>query len=359
MVSRKTPRYNYPQSKLDIKLLFEEDDLETVEAAKKLNLPECFEFINVSDSQPRTKPKAMNFALPFVRGEFTTIYDAEDRPEPLQLRMAVAKFKQSDEKLVCLQANLEFENWNENWLARHFFIEYATQFKRLLPSLEKLKIPLPLGGTSNHFKSRILRDVFAWDAYNVTEDADLGIRLSLLGYRSETLQSTTYEEANHRIIPWISQRTRWLKGWLQTIIVHSRHPKQLYQALGPMRYFGFVILMSNMVISSLTHPMILLLPFLIYFYLDLSIISSSILHMTLFSISFSTLIIGYSVALIANFQAISGFKRWRLLFTLFSAPVYWVLISLAAWNAIIDYIRRPFYWSKTEHGISKQMHDKQ
>ncbi len=346
---------NYPRSKLDIKLLFEEDDEKTLEIAKSLNLPECFEFISIAVSLPKTKPKAMNFALPFVKGEFVTIYDAEDKPEPNQLRKAVAKFRREDESLVCLQASLEFENWQENWLSKHFFIEYATQFNRFLPTLEKMRIPLPLGGTSNHFKTKILRELFGWDAYNVTEDADLGIRLALKGYRSATLNSVTLEEANHRLIPWLKQRTRWLKGWLQTIIVHSRHPSDIYSSIGLWRYLGFVILMSNMMFSSLMHPLIIALPFIVYFYIDFSIVFGSTWHLAIFLISLASLIIGYGSALIANFQAIKSFKRWGLLITLISAPLYWLLISIAAWNAIADYIRRPFYWSKTEHGVSKTL----
>lgn len=349
---------NYPRSKLDIKLLFEEEDIETIAAAKQLNLPECFEFFVVSECEPKTKPKAMNFVLPFVRGKFLTIYDAEDKPDPNQLLKAVEKFNGSDDKLACLQASLEYENWNENWLARHFFIEYATQFNRYLPALAKLEIPLPLGGTSNHFKTKILREIGGWDAYNVTEDADLGIRLALLGYRAGTLNSITMEEANHRLLPWISQRRRWLKGWVQTIIVHNRHPKKLYDQIGTFRYIGFLALLSGMIFSSLLHPVILLMPFFLYFNFDLNIIMGSGLHMMFFIFSFLTLIIGYGAALLANYQAISEVKRWSLLTTLITAPVYWLLISISAWWALYDYFKDPFFWAKTEHGQSKFINGK-
>lgn len=351
-------KLNYPHSKLDIKLLFEENDHATIAAAKALNLPECFEFIIVKNSQPRTKPKAMNFALPFVQGKYITIYDAEDKPEPDQLLKAVAKFELQDDDVACLQASLEFENWDENWLSRHFFIEYATQFNRMLPCLERLNLPLPLGGTSNHFKTSILRELYGWDAYNVTEDADLGIRLALAGYRSKTLCSVTLEEANHRLLPWISQRTRWIKGWIQTAIVHSRRPTNLLHAMDFSRYLGFVILLLNMILSSLLHPLSLILPFWLYWHADFALIISSSLHFTLFAISIGAFVIGHGATLMANFQGIAEFKRWKLIITLMTAPLYWLLISISAWWAIIEYVRRPFYWAKTEHGVSKMFDNK-
>lgn len=349
---------DYPRSKLDIKLLFEQTDHETIAAAKRLNLPECFEFFVVTDSLPRTKPKAMNFVLPFVRGDYVTIYDAEDRPAPDQLRKAITKFESEDANLACLQASLEYENWNENWLTRHFFIEYATQFNRHLWALDRLHIPLPLGGTSNHFKTKILREVGGWDAYNVTEDADLGIRLALKGYRAGLLNSITFEEATHKLYPWIKQRRRWLKGWIQTIIVHSRQPIKLYKKIGIFRFIGFLALMSGMIFSSLLHPIILALPFILYFTFDFSIVMSSNLHISMFVLSLSALVIGYSAALLSNFQAIAEFKRWRLLPTLISSPVYWLLISISAWLAIYEYYKNPFYWAKTEHRVSKHLHKK-
>ncbi|PCI85886.1 MAG: glycosyltransferase [Hyphomicrobiales bacterium] len=350
-------KLNYPHSKLDIKLLFEQEDKATIAAAKRLNLPECFEFIIVPPHELQTKPRAMNFALPFVCGEYVTIYDAEDKPASDQLLKAVDRFKHGDDKLACLQASLEIENWNENWMARHFFIEYATLFNHFLPALEWLGIPLPLGGTSNHFKVDILRKIGAWDAHNVTEDADLGIRLTLCGYHSCVLNSITLEEANHRLIPWFKQRTRWLKGWLQTIIVHSRHPLNLYRAIGPLRFAGFLSLMMGMLFSSLLHPLIFVMPFVIYYTFDLVSVMNSTLHMSLFLLSFSTLIIGYGAVLCSNYQALAEFRRWRLLLTLLTAPIYWLLVSLAAWLAIREYIKNPFYWAKTEHGVSQYLND--
>ncbi|RMF00052.1 MAG: glycosyltransferase, partial [Alphaproteobacteria bacterium] len=248
-------RLDYPAAKLDIKLIFESVDDETYASARALELPGNFDLIVVPDAQPRTKPKALNYALQFARGEFAVIYDAEDRPEPDQLRKAVARFRQGPPNLACLQARLNFYNADENWLTRQFALEYSALFDGLLPTLERLDLPIPLGGTSNHFRIAALRWLGAWDAYNVTEDADLGMRLYRHGYLCRMLDSTTHEEAVCRFLPWLRQRTRWLKGYLQTYFVHMRHPWRLWRELGARRFLGFQLMIGGVVFSALAHPL--------------------------------------------------------------------------------------------------------
>ncbi|MGO9133915.1 MAG: glycosyltransferase family 2 protein, partial [Methylovirgula sp.] len=210
---------DYPLGKLDIKIVLEASDHETIEVARTLGLEGIFEIIRVPTSQPQTKPKACNFALRFARGEILVVYDAEDRPEPDQLRKVVAAFRMAPPDVACLQARLNYYNANENWLTRMFALDYALWFDQLLPGLEKLNVPIPLGGTSNHFKIDVLRELHAWDPFNVTEDADLGIRLTQKGYRVAVVDSTTYEEASCQASNWIRQRSRWIKGYMQTFLV--------------------------------------------------------------------------------------------------------------------------------------------
>ena len=180
---------DYPRERLDIKLIFERGDEQTLSAAKTALLtqgsPPCFELLVVPPGGPQTKPKALNYALATARGDFVVVYDAEDQPDPDQLRKAVHRFGQAEFDLACLQAGLNHYNIDENWLARQFTIEYTALFDGLLPALQHLELPILLGGTSNHFRTDILRKIGAWDAYNVTEDADLGIRLMRFGYRCE------------------------------------------------------------------------------------------------------------------------------------------------------------------------------
>jgi hypothetical protein len=205
---------DYPLEKLDVKFVLEADDHETRRALANLDLGPPFEIITAPPIGPRTKPKALNVALPFARGSFTVVYDAEDVPEPDQLRCALDVFTAADARLACVQASLTIDNTTDSWLARMFTAAYAGQFDAFLPGLAALHLPLPLGGSSNHFRTTALRRVGGWDPYNVTEDADLGIRLARLGYRSTALSSATYEEAPASFGPWLRQRTRWYKGWM-------------------------------------------------------------------------------------------------------------------------------------------------
>jgi len=205
---------NYPPEKLDVILVVEADDHETRAAitARKHRIPVLV--IPVPPTNPGTKPKALSVALPFARGMFTVIYDAEDRPEPNQLRQALKTFHSAGADLACAQARLCIDT-RTSWLARFFTAEYAGHFDIFLPKLAALGLPLPLGGSSNHFKTEILRKIGGWDAYNVTEDADLGMRLARFGYRSTVIDSTTHEEAPADVPRWLGQRTRWLKGWMR------------------------------------------------------------------------------------------------------------------------------------------------
>ena len=261
---RALTRIDYPAAKLDIKLILESVDTKTIAVARSLGLPGCFEVIVVPDAQPRTKPKALNYALQFARGEFAVIYDAEDLPEPDQLRKAVAAFHAGPPNLACLQARLNYFNARENWLTRQFAIEYAALFDGYLPTFEQLGLPIPLGGTSNHFRMPALKWLGAWDAYNVTEDADLGLRLYRRGYVCQMLDSTTLEEAPCQFSAWLCQRTRWLKGYMQTWLVHMRQPIRLWRELGLLGFLGFQVIIGGAFISALIHPLFYLLVALDY-----------------------------------------------------------------------------------------------
>ncbi|MGQ9473654.1 MAG: glycosyltransferase family 2 protein, partial [Candidatus Caldatribacteriaceae bacterium] len=223
---------DYPQEKLDVIFLIEEDDPETLQYCKINKPPYNVRFIIVPQGLPKTKPRACNFGLLFARGEFLTIYDAEDVPEKDQLKKAVIAFQKSPPEFVCFQAALNFYNSNQNLLTRLFTLEYSYWFDYLLPGLFSLRLPIPLGGTSNHFRTQALRELGGWDPFNVTEDADLGMRASYRGYRVGTLNSTTFEEANSRLKNWIRQRSRWLKGYLQTFLVHNRNPWRIFKKSG-------------------------------------------------------------------------------------------------------------------------------
>ena len=223
---------DYPRGKLDIKLVIEHDDHATRLAIEALNLPPTYETVVAPEGWPRTKPRALNIALPLARGELLVIFDAEDMPAPGQLRQAAERFLRAPRELACLQARLAIDNIEDFWLTRLFAIEYAVLFDVLNPGLAGLGLPLPLGGSSNHFRTSVLREICGWDAWNVTEDADLGLRLARQGYRVDILRSCTQEEAPARLDAWLTQRRRWSKGWMQTFITLTRDPRRVALELG-------------------------------------------------------------------------------------------------------------------------------
>ncbi|WP_295936748.1 glycosyltransferase family 2 protein [uncultured Xanthomonas sp.] len=346
-------RLDYPTSKLDVKLVLEADDTETIEAAKALGLEAFFEIIRVPPSQPKTKPKACNYALRFARGQMLTIYDAEDKPEPDQLKRVVAAFRKSPADVACIQARLNYYNADENWLTRMFTLEYTLWFDFYLPALETLRIPIPLGGTSNHFRLDILRKVHAWDPYNVTEDADLGVRLTQQGYRVSVVNSTTFEEANVSIPNWIRQRSRWLKGYMQTWLVHMRDPVQLYRSTGVRGFWGFQLFVGGTFFTALAAPLMWL-----SYGLWLAVGSKffdPFFPPALLYLSLLNLLLGNGFLIYMTLVA--AFKRdyFRLAPYALTVPLYWLLQSIAAYKGLWQLIRNPFYWEKTTHGISKHM----
>ena len=228
---------DYPADKLQILFLTEEDDLETRKAIEAMLLPQHFNIVTVPAGQPRTKPRACNFGLLQATGDYVVIYDAEDIPDPLQLKKAVLTFANHDSDLACVQAKLNYYNATQNLLTRWFTVEYSLWFDLVLPGMQQMKLPLPLGGTSNHFRMGMLRRVGAWDPFNVTEDCDLGLRLAHSGLKTIVLDSTTYEEANSQVKNWIRQRSRWIKGYLLTYLVYMRQPLR-YLRQGRLREFS-------------------------------------------------------------------------------------------------------------------------
>lgn len=345
---------DYPASKLDILLILEQEDIETRLAVAAMKLPGCFQTIVVPKLLPQTKPKALNYAMAFVRGQYLVIYDAEDRPDPGQLRLAVARFEVEDDDLACLQCRLTYYNHNENWLTRQFAIEYATLFDVLLPVLARLELPVPLGGTSNHFRVNILRQVGGWDPYNVTEDADLGLRFSRLGYRVGVLASTTLEEANCELGNWLRQRSRWVKGWIQTWFVHMRHPRLLLDELGWRGFLTFQTVTAGIILAGLLHPICTLFVAWKLATMEWSFASISPIDLALIGLGSLVFISGLAVTTASGLAALNNRPELGYLKpSLLTMPAYWMLMSAGAWFALWEFIRRPFHWQKTRHGISR------
>ncbi|MGI9368371.1 MAG: glycosyltransferase [Ruegeria sp.] len=232
-------RLTYPKALLDVILVLEEKDEVTRNTLADVTLPNWMRVVEVPDLNGlTTKPRAMNYALDFCRGEILGVWDAEDAPLPDQIEKVVDKFANAPDDVVCLQGALDFYNPRTNWRSRCFTIEYCSWFRVILPGIARMGLVVPLGGTTFFFKRNRLIELGGWDAHNVTEDADLGVRLCRAGYRTEILNTATYEEANFRAWPWVKQRSRWLKGFMVTYLVHMRAPLRLLKDLGPVKFFG-------------------------------------------------------------------------------------------------------------------------
>ncbi len=368
-VMRNLYSLDYPKDKLDIKILIEEKDEETLEEAHKLGLfgdskepvegiptedyrtfLKVFDPVVIPQADITTKPRACNYGLLRAKGKYCVIYDAEDNPNKDQLKKAAIAFARSNEDIACLQSKLNFYNANENMLSKWFSIEYSYWYDFYLEGLDRVDAPIPLGGTSNHFKIDQLRELGGWDPYNVTEDADLGLRIARRKLRTAMLECYTYEEATLRVWSWIKQRSRWYKGHAQTYLVHMRHPLKLLQDLGWRKFLLFQLTFGGSIFMPIINPILwgitavsLFVPWLF----------SSLFLLPIQSICIFNLVVGNSAYLFLYLAAAIKKKNYRALPYAISMPAYWMLISVAAWRGLIQLITKPFYWEKTLHGVSK------
>ena len=342
---------DYPASKLQILILLEADDHASRDAVAQHAVSPLFETVVVPPGGPRTKPKALTYSLPFVRGEYVVVFDAEDRPEADQLRRAAAAFREHPD-LGCLQARLTPDNL-DSWFARMFAIEYAANFEIVLPALADARVPLPLGGTSNHFPRRVLERVSGWDPYNVTEDADLGIRLARYGYRSATLLSRTYEEAPESLALWLPQRRRWIKGWMQTAIVCMAGPVPGGMRLTWTEGLAVHGTITAGVLGLLLYPVSFILAAV-----ALTSMGGDWSEQALWQWAWRALNMNLAVIVIAAvvcaLRGVRSIGAPRLVPWIACLPVYWGFMSYAAWGALFQLIREPSRWEKTPHGVARQ-----
>ena len=345
-------RIDYPRAKLDIKLLIEADDEETRLALERLAHGPVYDIVVAPPGHPRTKPRALNIGLASAHGELVTVYDAEDDPDPMQLRRAAAAFAQAPQSLACLQCPLAIDNARDSWLAGLFALDYAALFEVLDPGLARLRLPIPLGGTSNHFRVEALRRLHGWDAWNVTEDADMGARLARRGYGVATLDAPTWEEAPAKLNAWLAQRRRWMKGWMQTLIVHLRQPRRLVRELGAMRATALIAMLAGGVLGPLVGPLYMAL------FIHEGLWGALFSPMTTIDMIASALWCSIAVlgAIALVVPILIGSRRrglTRLLPLLLLLPAYQILLGLAAAMALVDLFRRPHHWAKTTHGLAR------
>jgi len=346
-------KLNYPHDKLDVMLLLEENDTETIALAQKLKMPDYIRTIIVPPSYPKTKPKACNYGLWHAKGDIVVIYDAEDRMDPDQLKKAYLAFKQSPENVACVQAKLNYFNSNQNLLTRFFTAEYSLWFDVILPGFQSINTIIPLGGTSNHFRVNVLKKLHGWDAFNVTEDADLGARLFRKGYKTTIIDSVTWEEANSNVKNWIRQRSRWIKGYLQTYLVHMRRPLQFLRHKG-IHWFIFQLIIGMRISFIVINPMLWALT-ISYFVFNKQVgnIIEALYPAPVFYMAVFSLIFGNFVYLYNYMIGLAKREKWNLIKFVYFVPLYWLLMAVAAWMAIYQLFVKPHHWEKTNHGLVK------
>jgi cellulose synthase/poly-beta-1,6-N-acetylglucosamine synthase-like glycosyltransferase len=280
-----------------------------------------------------------------------SIYDVEDLPEPLQLRRVAAVFRGLDDSYACVQARLEFYNSRQNQITKWFTLDYAIWFDWFLPGLVADADVVPLSGTSNHFRTATLLDAGGWDPFNVTEDADLGVRLRRLGHSIALIDSATGEEATSDFVNWVKQRSRWYKGYLQTWIVHLRSPRQTWRDLGPRGFASFnffvggapILAVCNVVMWALTITWFVSRP--------------AWLHASfpplLYYPSLCCFVLGNFVCIYMGMMSARETGNSDLMLSAILLPLYWLMLSLAAVKAIVQLVAAPSFWEKTEHGMAK------
>ncbi len=342
-------KMDYPEHKLDVKVIVEESDLITMKYIDSQNFPPHFHIVKIPNFLPKTKPKACNYAMFFTKGEFVTIFDAEDEPDILQLKKAAAKFAKMPEEIVCLQAKLNFYNSSKNLLTKLFSVEYFSWFNYMLKGLEFFQMPVPLGGTSNHFRVNILRQLLLWDPHNVTEDADMGLKIAYNGFKTASLDSYTMEEAPTSVGVWINQRSRWIKGYMQTYLVQMRHPIKFWKATNWQGLASLHMFIGFSCFSFLFTPILFIASIVMYFnVLNIDKMAMYFIFNALIFISFPILL-----CYLVNKQQ-SNLIKLQDIPVFFIFPFYFLLHSIASFKAIWELFFNPYYWDKTPHGVDAE-----
>ncbi len=345
-------KLDYPKDKLQVMLLLEEDDKETIKEVGNYDLPKYFQTVIVPDSKPKTKPKASNYGLKHATGEYIVIYDAEDVPDPLQLKKAILAFEKAGPRIICIQAKLNFYNPHQNLLTRVFTAEYSLWFDLVLTGLQSIHAPIPLGGTSNHFKKVDLIKMKGWDSFNVTEDCDLGMRLVKAGYQTAVINSTTLEEANSNLKNWFAQRSRWIKGYIQTYLIHMRNPWEFAKTWREPHAVTFQLVVGGKVLSMFINPLMWVITIMYFlFRANIGTFIESFFPAPVLYMGVISLLLGNFLYVYYYMIGCAKHGHHELVKYGVFIPLYWLAMSMAAWMAVYKLIVAPHHWSKTKHGL--------
>lgn len=338
-------RLDYPVDRLEVLVLVEEEDRLTRDAIVRAEAPERFRIVSVPGGAPETRPRACNVGLFAARGEFLVVYGAEHEPAPDQLRRAIDTFAGGAADLVCVQASVDYSNAQRNTVTRLIALEQSAWAERVLPGIERSRLAVPAGGTSNHFRTTALIELGGWDPYNVSESVDLGIRASAVGYRVSPMDSITVERAAASVPALIRQRSRWLKGDLQTAFVHARQPVALIRRVGIARFLGTALL----VVAS---PAVFLavIPFYLLIAIALAVpgdVVATVVPAWALQAGIVLFVAGTIEMIVTAIGPVKRKVRGAATLCLL-LPVYWILHSVAAYKALGQLFTRPHYWEKTD-----------
>jgi glycosyltransferase XagB len=332
---------DYPKDKLEALILVERRDTATKQAIREAAPAPFIRIVEIPPGKPQTKPRSCNAGLLLAKGDLIVIYDAEDRPDSGQLRLVAAHFDAADDTLACVQAKLMVANATRSFITRQFALEYWLRYELTLPGLARLGLPIPLGGTSNHFRTTVLRELGGWDAWNVTEDADLGMRCAALGYRVEVAHSFTHGEMPHQIKAWTKQRTRWLKGFMLTALVHTRNPARTWRTFGRAGTITMLAFMVGTPLLYLAQPVVL------------AIWASGYTGFAARHLPAGSIVPDVQLAVFIAWTAlvVAAARRHKLASAVFAPllPAYWLMHWTASWRGMYQLIRAPFLWEKTPH----------
>ena len=343
---------DYPKDKLQVMLLLEEDDTQSIQAVRKYSLPSYFDVVIVPNSKPKTKPKASNYGLLHATGEYVVIFDAEDVPDPLQLKKAVIGFTKASARTVCIQAKLNFYNPHQNILTRVFTAEYSLWFDLVLTGLQSIHAPIPLGGTSNHFRKKDLIALKGWDSFNVTEDCDLGMRLVKAGKQTAVINSITLEEANSDLGNWFGQRSRWIKGYMQTYLVHMRTPREFFINWKEPHAITFQMVVGGKILSMFINPLMWIITLCYFlFRANVGTFIESFFPAPVLYMGVTSLLLGNFLYVYYYMIGCAKHGHHELVKYGVFIPLYWLAMSVAAWMAVYKLITAPHHWSKTKHGL--------
>jgi len=342
-------KMEYPVDRLEVLILVEEDDEETLGTLRNAIAPAQFKLVLIPPAEPRTKPKALNYGLTLAQGDIIAVYDVEDAPDVLQLRRAAVALGRYGAEVGCVQAQLVYSNATQNVITKWFAIEYIMWFSFFLPGLSSLGAPIPLGGTSNHFRRNALRALGAWDPYNVTEDCDLGIRMFREHYQIKVLESPTFEEANSDFVNWVKQRSRWYKGYLQTFLIHLRSPRKLVAEIGTKGSLHLCAFVGGTPVLAALNPLFWILA--VMWFIDQpqfirDVFPAPVYYVSLLLWAFGNFLLWYLTILTARHT-----RREGLVLAAMLIPIYWVMMSVAAVKAMWQLFFTPSFWEKTTHGL--------